>query len=725
MVDIDKRRGFFQFLFGETEGYLCIAVLDRTDGSFREEFFRYPEKLDRALEFINTAHNVREVYYCPHLLNDEQRKKENVTECVAAWADLDNCPPDALRIAPTIVVQSSQGRYQALWKFKETVPAVDAEDVSKRIAYTHANEGADTSGWDLTQLLRVPLTYNHKYRQHAAPQQIIVTTAKPQNKYELSDFDVYPEVEATKYEDIEFPEELPDKTAEDILEEYKLRLNPKARDLFETTPERDWSKTLWELELSLFESGLSLEEAYIVADAAACNKYKRDGKDPSFLWKDVVRAHHHVEARNSPHPVDPEQRVHEEIPLLTDEERKWVEENPGIVEDYIDWAKNLGDAAWQYHQAGIFVILSTLLSGNVQLPTSFGTMRLNMWFMILADTTLTRKTTAMDLAMDLLVEVDQDCVLATDGSIEGLMTSLSMRPGRPSVFLRDEFTGLMEMMSKKDYYAGMMESLTKLYDGKYQKRVLRKEILEVKDPLLIMFAGGIKDRMQTLLKFEHISSGFVPRFIFVTAESDVTKLKPLGPPTQKTTEGRQEIVARLRELRERYSPAELKDDDGKIKFPQAHNAQLTDDAWVRYNQYEHQMMEAALKAPMKELMTPLMARLSLSGLKAATLLAAAEDNFGQVIVTEEHLIRAFYYIEQWRRYSLEMLKSIGKSAREQSLERIFKAVNANPGMLRSTVMQNYHLSAKEADAIFSTLEQRGLVARERVANSERLFPVEV
>jgi hypothetical protein len=191
--------------------------------------------------------------------------------------------------------------------------------------------------------------------------------------------------------------------------------------------------------------------------------------------------------------------------LLTDEERSLAEKSSTIVEEYIDWAKDLGDAAWQYHQAGAFVILSSLLAGSVRLPTSYGTVVPNLWFMILADTTLTRKTTAMDVAMDVIQEIDSDAVLATDGSIEGLFTSLSMRPGRPSVFLRDEFSGLLESMSRKDYYAGMAETLTKLYDGKFQKRVLRKETIEVRDPVLIVFAGGIRERVLGLLTHEHVA----------------------------------------------------------------------------------------------------------------------------------------------------------------------------------------------------------------------------
>ena len=96
--------------------------------------------------------------------------------------------------------------------------------------------------------------------------------------------------------------------------------------------------------------------------------------------------------------------------------------------------------------------------------------------MILAETTLTRKTTAMDIPMDLLAEVDESAIMATDGSLEGLFTNLSMRPKKPSVFLRDEFSGLIDAMTKKDYMAGMPEMLTKLYDGKFQRRLLRKEV---------------------------------------------------------------------------------------------------------------------------------------------------------------------------------------------------------------------------------------------------------
>lgn len=722
-----KRKAFFEILFGQSTGYLCIATREVRTGRFEEHYFAYPDAVGGALDVIRKTAMTHDVYYCPHLLITDKRVKENVQEAPAAWADLDTCPVDVLLIPPSVITETSEGKTQGLWLFEEPVNSADAEDISKRIAYHHAEDGCDRSGWDLTQLLRVPLTYNHKYtRSQGSALPVEVLKARPEERHTLETFNVYEKVEDNDHVDIPFDEaNFPDKDADAIIDEYRVHLNPRALQLYETEPTTDWSRALWEMELSMFESGMSREEVFIVAKVAACNKYARDKRKDSFLWKEIVRAWQFVEDRNSPVSVAEKHRLQKESPLLSDEERRAIAERPDIVQEYVDWAKTLGDAAWQYHQAGAFITLSTLLTGAVRLPTSFGVMLPNMWFMILADTTLTRKSTAMDIAMDLCLDIDPDCVLATDGSLEGLMTSLSLRPGRPSVFLRDEVTGLMESLTKKDYYAGMMETLTKLYDGKYQKRVLRREVLEVKDPVLIFFAGGIKEKMLSLLNHEHVASGFLPRFIFVSAESDITKLKPLGPPSIDTTGARDELMDKLRTMREHYWTGGHGDTGKGIYLPQTWDATLTDDAWVRYNKAEADMLQAALYSPIKQYLTPTFDRLAKSGLKAATLLAAARQREDKVVVEEEDIVRAFYYVEQWQNNTVDIINNIGRGAQERMLEKVFKTIESNPGILRSTVMQYYHLTARDADSTFGTLEQRGLVKRQRSGRTEQLFPLKV
>jgi hypothetical protein len=722
---MDRLRTFFKLLFGQNSGIVCVAYINRQGKkTFEEEFFEYPAQVDVMLQSIEDQSLRKDTYFCPQLLRERKRTKENILLAPNVWSDLDTCDPDNLLVEPSVVLQTSPGRYQAFWVLEQQYDVDDVEEMSRRIAYAHAEEGADRSGWDLTQLLRVPYTYNRKYPGEEHEVKILEAN---KGLYRLTDFDEYPQTSTYVPVADEMPQEadLP-QDAEAMLQAKRMEINPLVWRLFTQEPDSDWSKPLWNLQMLLFEAGFSREEVFVIAREAACNKYARDGRSQNLLWKEVCRAE--AKAAAFGEAMVPREAVKAE--LLSEEEKALVETlEPTFVERYMEWAAGLGDAAKQYHQAGAFVILSSLLSGSVRLPTSYGTIVPNLWFMILADTTLTRKTTAMDIAMDLAMEVDEDILMATDGSIEGLLTTLSTRPGKPSVFLRDEFSGLLEQMTKKDYMAGMPELLTKLYDAKPQKRVLRKEIIEVRDPRLVFFAGGIKNKITSILNYEHVSSGFMPRFVFITAESDITRLKPIGPPSARTTGNKDALLGELLDLYKHYNRthtiqvAKLKNTIEQVmKF----DAYLTDEAWIRYNQLESILLEAGLMSNKPDIMTPVGDRLAKSILKAAVLSSASRQkrDDDKIEVTVEDILRAIKYGEQWYIYAQEVMAAVGKGSAERSLDTMYNAIaRKQGGVTRSYMMQSYHLTARDADQIFATLEQRGLIRRQKQGRTELLTAV--
>lgn len=725
-----KRLNFFRLAFGKNEGYICLAYAQPGKKGMREEYFKYPEEIPAMLDTINRVQIEYNVWYCPQLLSAKRRVKENVVRCPNAWADLDYCPPEKMLIEPSILIQSSPQRYQALWLFEDVQDPVVARDISRRIAYFHAPDGCDKSGYDLTQLLRVPFTYNKKYVDELDVPTVQILSAK-NARYRPEDFDKhYAPVNDVDYSSIPYPleEDLPDTTADAILEKYGNRLRPIVFQLFQVDDGREHeegrSGALWKLLMNLFEGGLEIYEVFIVARVAACNKYAQDGKPDTYLWDDICRANAKYE--DSINVILP--RAERPGELLSEEERTRVEEaGETFVHRYIRWASSVGDAAIQYHQAGAFIALSSVMSGAVRLPTSFGVVVPNLWVQILADTTLTRKSTSIDMAMDMVMEIDEDILLATDGSIEGLMTTIATRPGKPSVFLRDEFSGLLDQMTKKDYMSGMMEWFTKLYDGKSDKRALRKEIITVKDPVFIMFVGGIKDRITTQLTAEHVLSGFLPRFIFITATSDPSKVKPLGPPTARTLGNREEIVDELRRLHDRYGgQTTIKVKGINQAVAKREDARLTDKAWMRFNQFEAAMTTSALKTEQPDMMVPMYVRLGNSGLKAAVLLAAAEaceKQREEIVVDEIHILRALVYVEEWQGYAIDILNNIGKGAHESQITRVVNYITKNPGATRARIMQQYHLMSREADQIFQTLDQRNLVQAVRKGRGTSFFPI--
>jgi hypothetical protein len=712
-----KRETFFKLLFGpRARGYICLAwKAPGKQPTMNEEFFQYPDELPDLLESINRHYQNNDVYYCAQLLGSKRRRKENVLTTTAAWADLDECPPGVLQIEPTILVESSPGRYQALWCFDEAQDPQEGERISHAIAHAHRGDGADQTGWDLTQLLRVPFTYNHKYNG------VIVDIVRAnRNRYRVEDFP-YEDAPAHALASLPFPEELPTEAPDEIMNRYRLRMVPVAWTLYGNEPQGDWSSALWQLLLLMFEAGMEPAEVLVAMQGAKCNKWLRDGFGLEHQWKEVCRANARFEENEG--VTIPRGSVLHDLELVGDQDRRDVEANDTFIERYMTWASSLGDAAPVYHQAGAFIALSSMLAGNVRLPTSFGTIIPNLWFMILADTTLTRKTTAMDIAMDLIMEVDDGVVLATDGSIEGLLTSLSMRPGKPSIFLRDEFSGLLEAITKKDYMAGMAETLTKLYDGKLQKRILRKEVIEVREPVLLIFAGGIRNRVTSLLSQEHVSSGFLPRFIFITAESDPGRVRPLGPPTEANLGERDAIRQELAEIAYHYNTTtEVKSPVGPtFQQKRIFNAKLSGEAWDLYNDVDKRLMEAGLAAERPDLMTPTYARLGISALKASVLIAATEQREDQILVEEEHIKRALIFLEGWRKHTHIVMNNIGKGEHERELDRVLLSVQRHEGISRGQLMQNFHLSARQTDQIFQTLEQRGLIRRERVGRGERLY----
>lgn len=166
---ISEARHLLRHTYGDDEGYIAIFSGVRVEGDkrlryTREKFFKYPEELTAAIGHAGDCAREygREVYYCTHLLTEERRKKEHAAPITCLYAEIDGdveLHKVAKRYA-TAIVESSPGRYHIYIRLTHAVTPEEAEHLNKRFART---VGADPSGADLTQLLRVPGTPNNKY----------------------------------------------------------------------------------------------------------------------------------------------------------------------------------------------------------------------------------------------------------------------------------------------------------------------------------------------------------------------------------------------------------------------------------------------------------------------------------------------------------------------------------------------------------------------------------
>jgi len=158
------QEAFFDYVFGKDEGFVCIATQPPGQKNlFKEQFFAWPAGKAALIGYVQKNAGRNNVWFGVNLLTSPKRTKEHCTPCNLLWADLDKCDPNDITPKPQCVIESSPKRFQAIWRMDEKLDPYLAENYSKRIAYAYAVNGVDPSGWDLTQLLRVPHTLNHKY----------------------------------------------------------------------------------------------------------------------------------------------------------------------------------------------------------------------------------------------------------------------------------------------------------------------------------------------------------------------------------------------------------------------------------------------------------------------------------------------------------------------------------------------------------------------------------
>lgn len=232
--------------------FICIST--KRNNRWKDHFFKTP--LDReVLEsfFQNYDTNRYDLYFCPHAFKTARRLEVEAVPTKYLWSDLDNANANNVKPRPNIAWESSPNRYACLWILKDTPDLEKTKDLNKKLAYAN---GADRSGWDITQVLRIPGSRNHKY------------TDSPHGR--LLWYETKP------YKDI-VPMEGFTQSSTDILKMHGIspflikRLSSEAK-------EGKRSEVLWKLENELFERGLTTEEIKIIVKESPWNKFKNREK---------------------------------------------------------------------------------------------------------------------------------------------------------------------------------------------------------------------------------------------------------------------------------------------------------------------------------------------------------------------------------------------------------------------------------------------------------------
>jgi len=226
----------------------------------------------------------------------------------------------------------------------------------------------------------------------------------------------------------------------------------------------------------------------------------------------------------------------------------------GWLAEFVRMAVPMTSAPTEFHLAAGLTAIAAVLGNRVRMRNWNTTIYPHLWTLVVAPTGNSHKTTSVNMASDLLYYTSLGVKLSDDFSRESLLLELSEKPA--GLLKIDEFATLL-LVGKKDYGQGMLADLTRVYDSQHEwKRKLMTREFVVRRPALSIFAATTIDWLQELVTPADLRSGFIQRFLFVTAAQKNTDRKRTADIDQLT---QNRLVAGLERLSRVAPPIEPSD----------------------------------------------------------------------------------------------------------------------------------------------------------------------
>lgn len=370
---------------------------------------------------------------------------------------------------------------------------------------------------------------------------------------------------------------------------------------------------------------------------------------------------------------------------------------------YQDYATQICDAPAIFHQLTCFGVLATALGNRVWFQ--FGDQRIfpNIWFILLAPSSLFHKSTALGIGHRLLNRVSEDFVYPTEFSPEELHSILQDQPAGTFIFY--EFISFAAYLERQ-YMVGTKSLLTELYDSPPpRKRKIRKESYVIRDPAICLWAGTTTEWFLEKVRERDLYAGFLPRFIFLPGlEKEREDSFPPPPDVSKQNA----LVKQLHFL-------------SKISG-QAH---FTSDALKLHDQFHHQYVASI--ASRNSFLSAFHSRLQMYRLKLALILEAGTnpEAFAKNLTVTSRSIRSANHLVSFLVSKLEKLveEEFVFTKFEAGRKKILKLIQSagSKGIARKDLLRKSHLSVRFLNDVLQELfqEEKVVIKKVKVEGSHK------
>jgi hypothetical protein len=281
-----------------TEAYVFLCALDRQTERLITRGLKVLDLVKTLRSELNGLKaGERDIFFCPHAFFESSRKEKYALPTRYLHCDIDDADPEAFMPPPSILWETSPGRFQGLWVVDQPIAPAVAQANSKRLTYAHHG---DKNGHSITKLLRVPGSVNTKPQYELPSVRLLRFDGKAQVR--LSDLEtnmatksIAPKLNIVQPDNpVSYAEVLA------IWRKYRKKMNRVAAMLMKhrrVHKADDRSGTIYCIIVGLYEAGATIDE---IARVVSVSPYfqSKHGSKWKVLEEEITRCIASAEAKN-------------------------------------------------------------------------------------------------------------------------------------------------------------------------------------------------------------------------------------------------------------------------------------------------------------------------------------------------------------------------------------------------------------------------------------------
>lgn len=267
------------------------VILAAKDGKFWKDVpIKYGKNLSEKLKEFFQAYPPEkyDLYWSPMPYTQPKRQNRFSVDTKFMAQDIDECEdPSSISPKPSYIWESSPNKYQGLWELDRYINEQEYTPLNKALA---AHIGCDDC-FDFAHVYRIPGTINHKYKNLPPVGQVKPTKAlyKPRDiRKAVGGVTTTPKKEKAHSAS-------PAASEQDMLAERRIyakySIPKKVRDTLalQSLNGVDRSSTIWYVEKSLHELGMTPQEIILLIKNSVFNKYRGRADEDARLHKELEK----------------------------------------------------------------------------------------------------------------------------------------------------------------------------------------------------------------------------------------------------------------------------------------------------------------------------------------------------------------------------------------------------------------------------------------------------